>query len=117
VTETLVSKTKGRVLIPRLKTATSFPSRAVGLISRSSLPDDEAMYFPWSSSIHTCFMRFAIDCVFVDRQMRIKTIYHGVRPWRLAWPVGRGVFGVIEMASGNAERLGLQVGEELHVGA
>lgn len=117
MTATLISKTKGRVILPRLETAKTFLPRAVGLLSRSSLPADEGLLIERCSSIHTFFMRFPIDCVFVDRELRVKAIYADVRPWRFAWPVGRGAHAVIELASGTAERLGLQVGEELHVGA
>jgi uncharacterized membrane protein (UPF0127 family) len=61
-------------------------------------------------------MKFSIDCVFVDRKLRVKKIYRDVRPWRLVLPV-LGASSVIEMASGTAERLKINVGDQLHVGA
>lgn len=114
---TLTSKSRQTILVPRLDLARSFFSRGVGLLGRASLGPDQALWIePCSGGVHTWFMRFAIDCVFVDREGRILKIAHDVRPWRFVFPRGKAR-SVLELPAGAAKRLGLQVGEELHVGA
>jgi uncharacterized membrane protein (UPF0127 family) len=103
-------------LIPRLEVADTFATRGKGLLGRSTLATEEALWIHHCNSIHTFFMKFAIDCVFVDRNLKVKKVYHGVRPWRLVLPV-LGASSVIEMASGTAASLKINVGDQLHVGA
>lgn len=113
---TLTSKTRNIPLIRDLRIATRFWERGVGLLGRSGLGPEEALWIHRCSSIHTFFMAFAIDCVFVDRQLRVKRVFENVRPWRLIAPVW-GASSVIEFPAGAAKRLEIRVGEELHVGA
>ena len=112
----LRSKTRNTVLADRLDIADRFGARARGLLGRKGLGAGEALWIDPCNGIHTFFMMFAIDCVFVDRELRIKKIYSDVKPWRLI-PLVWGARSVFEMPSGAADRLGLKVGEELHVGA
>lgn len=98
----------------RLDKATSFKHRLLGLIGKREL-NDYGMYFPNCNWIHTFFMSVPIDVIYVDKKMKIKKIDHKLKPWRLAMPVF-AASSVIEIASGKASELKLQVGEELHVG-
>ncbi len=112
----LLNKTTNQTLIPRLEVADTFKTRGVGLLGRHSLASEEALWIHHCNSIHTFFMKFSIDCVFVDRNLKVRKIYHDVRPWSLVLPVF-GASSVIEMSSGVAQRLNINVGDQLHVGA
>lgn len=112
----LLNKTTQQVLIPRLEVADTFQTRGKGLLGRKSLATDQALWIPRCNSIHTFFMKFAIDCVFVDRHLKVRKVCHDVRPWRLVLPVW-GASSVVEMSSGTAQRLNINVGDQLHVGA
>ncbi len=60
------------------------------------------------------FMRFAIDAVFVDRDLRVVKMAHGLRPWvpvSTAWRAD----AVLELPAGTAARSGTQVGDVLRV--
>ncbi|MBO9667429.1 MAG: DUF192 domain-containing protein [Bdellovibrio sp.] len=103
-------------LIPNLEVATTFWTRGKGLLGRGSLPEDQALWIWHCNSIHTFFMKFAIDCVFVDKNLKVKAIYKDVKPWRLVLPVW-GAKSVIEMASGTSSKLKISVGDQLNVGA
>ena len=98
-----------------LKVAQSFGERAVGLLGHTNLESEQGMWIHRCNSIHTFFMRFAIDCVFVDRELRVVAIAENIQPWRLraAWTAD----SVFEMKAGQAKRLQIALGEELHVGA
>jgi hypothetical protein len=115
-TATLKSQTRQTELLPKVEVASRFLERGIGLLGRSKLGADEALWIHPCNNIHTFFMAFAIDCVFLDRELTVKRIVADVKPWRVIWPVW-GASSVIEMSAGTASRLGLQVGERLHVGA
>jgi uncharacterized membrane protein (UPF0127 family) len=62
-------------------------------------------------SIHTSFLRFAIDAVFLDREMTVVSIAHELKPWRLAGT--RKAKAVLELAAGECRRVGLKPGDRL----
>ena len=62
--------------------------------------------------IHTFFMRFAIDLVFLDRTNRIVRIVPAVKPWRITAPVF-GARACLEIGSGAAARNSTHVGDEI----
>lgn len=106
-----------QLLISNLRIADSMITRLRGLLGTQQLPADQALWIHRCNSIHTFFMKYAIDCVFLDREMVIKSIKSDVRPGRIVWPQW-GATTVVEMKSGVAvEQLGLRKGEKLHVGA
>lgn len=107
--------TTSEIIFEKLIRAESVISRMVGLLGRDHLASDEAMWITNCNSIHTFFMRFAIDCVFVDKKGQIKKIYHEVKPWKIAGPVW-GASAVVEMAAGQARSKNLSVGEVIECG-
>ena len=86
-------------------------SRMRGLLGRRDLPAGEGILLVPGGSVHTCFMRFAIDVVFLDRENRVVGTRSAVRPWRMAF--ARGAKKTLELASGEVQRLGLSRGEQL----
>ena len=84
-----------------------------GLLGRSSLEYGEALLLRPAGSIHTAFMRFPIDAVFLDADMRVLRIEPNLRPWRIA--AQRGARAVVELPAGAAETMGLAVGLTLGV--
>jgi uncharacterized membrane protein (UPF0127 family) len=60
------------------------------------------------------FMRFAIDAVFLDRDLRVLKIAADLKPWRAAGK--RGAKAVLEIPAGEAARRGLSVGDRLNAG-
>lgn len=112
----LENKTTNARLIGNLEVAKTFWTRGRGLLGRKDLAEDQALWIHRCNSIHTCFMQFSIDCVFVDKNLKVKAIYKDVKPWRLVPPVW-GASSVIEMASGVSSKLQINVGDQLYVGA
>ncbi|WP_432382445.1 DUF192 domain-containing protein [Duganella sp. P38] len=89
--------------------ARSFRQRLLGLLGRRALAPDEALLLLPCSNIHTAWMRFAIDVVFLDREGTILSVSPDVRPWRTAatWHA----HSCLELASGAAARHGLAPGQ------
>jgi len=107
----VVRKEDGTVVCARCVVADSAWTRTKGLLGKASLAEDEGILLRPGSSIHMFFMRFPIDAVFVDRELRVLRIAHDLRPWRLA--MKRGAKAVLELPAGRCERAGLVEGERL----
>ena len=86
-------------------------ARMRGLLGRAGLERGEGILLRPASSIHMWFMRFPIDAVFLDRENRVKKIAPRLAPWRLA--SCRGAKSVLELPAGEAERVGLEPGDEV----
>lgn len=109
MTGTLRRVGDGRVVCERCVVAETFWMRLRGLMGRASLPADEGILFRGTGEIHMFFMRFAIDAVFCDRELRVVKVVRGLKPWRLA--AARGASGVIELAAAAAD--GVEPGDQL----
>jgi uncharacterized membrane protein (UPF0127 family) len=101
----------GRTVCERCVLADTALARMKGLLGRKELPRDEGLMLRPASSVHTAFMRFPIDVVFLDRENRVAKIAENVRPWRTA--AARKARTVVELAAGEAGRRGLKVGDHV----
>jgi len=98
----------------RCEIADGFFSRMRGLLGRRNLPDEGCLLIRPAGSIHTFFMRFPIDALFLDKELRVLAVSSDLQPWRVAWRRGASV--VVEMAAGQALKRSVQVGEQLAFG-
>jgi uncharacterized membrane protein (UPF0127 family) len=89
-------------------------TRMRGLLGRSDLPSGQGILLRPASSVHMAFMRFAIDAVFLDRDLRVLKVAADLKPWRVA--SARGAKSVLEIRAGEAARRGLTAGDRLLVG-
>lgn len=96
----------------RCRVATTFGSRFVGLMGRAQLLPGNGLLLPGTSSVHTHFMRFPLDVVFLDPERRIVSIVNALRPWRLS--AAKAATSVLELAAGECRRLELEEGDILH---
>ena len=109
-TKLIVNLTRGQCLC--VGTLADRPlQRMRGLIGRSGLPAGEGMLLRPAPSIHTAFMRFPIDAVFLDRDLRVLDIVEQLRPWRTA--SRRRARAVLELAAGECARRGVEIGDRL----
>jgi uncharacterized membrane protein (UPF0127 family) len=95
----------------RCRVASSFASRFRGLMGAAQLPPGTGLLLPGTSSVHTHFMRFPIDVVFLDSERRVVSIVPALRPWRFA--KANSADSVLELAAGECDRLGLTAGTTL----
>ncbi len=101
----------GRVVCEHCRLAETPRTRMRGLLGRRELPPGEGILLRPASSIHTCFMRFPIDAVFLDRDLAVLAVAGPLKPWRAA---GRlGARAVLELPAGEASRRGVRVGDRL----
>jgi uncharacterized protein len=98
-----------RVVCERCQAADTFLTRLRGLLGKRALPQGEGLLLHPASSIHMFFMRFPIDAVFCDRDLRVLDVERGLRPWKTAGRKGAKI--VIELAEGAAA--GVEPGDRL----
>jgi len=82
-----------------------------GLLGRRSLARGEGLLLRPAGSVHTAFMRFPIDVVFLDKDMTVLHVAPAVRPWRAA--MTRGAKLVLELPAGECELRGIRPGVQL----
>jgi uncharacterized protein len=97
-------------LAPHARLASSYVSRFFGLMGRKAIEDGGGLLLAHSASIHSCFMRFRFDAIFVDRENRVTKVVPAMRQWWVAFG-GRGAKDVIELPAGTAERSSTQPGD------
>jgi uncharacterized membrane protein (UPF0127 family)/CheY-like chemotaxis protein len=101
----------GRIVCERVVVADRAHRRMRGLLGRKYLRQGEGMVLRPGWSIHTAFMRFPIDAVFLDADQVVIRVEHEVGPWRTV--SCRGAREVVEMAAGECRRRGLEVGDRV----
>ena len=106
----LEDTTAGAVLASSVEAAVDSTSRRRGLLGRTGLGDAALVIAP-CNAVHTLFMRFPIDVVFVDRTGRVLRIAASVPAWRMtaSW----SAFATIELAAGTVARIGTAAGHTL----
>src|SRR3984885_14909096 len=80
----VTNMTRGTVLATRLEAAHTGPARRKGLLGRDGLAAGEGLWISPCESVHTFFMRFAIDLVYLDRKLQVKKVRSSVGPWRVS---------------------------------
>ena len=133
----ITNLTTRAVLADRAELATGVLQRMIGLLNRSALGPGQALVFPRCNAIHTCFMRFPIDVLFLKtvqgsrlkvqgkvlepRTLNLEQSISGVvvraveclPPFRFAWAAGADT--VVELPVGAIARSGTKRGELLEI--
>lgn len=105
----------GRVVCESCAVAETPLTRLRGLLGKRSLAPGEGLLLRPSPSIHTFFMRFSIDVVFLDADLRVLRVVDSVKPWRAAGC--RRARAVLELGAGEASARGISPGEQLRLDA
>lgn len=111
----LKNLSKQNVIVENVIEAKSYWSRLVGLLKYKSLDRSSSLWLLPCNNIHTFFMRFPIDAVFVDRKLVVQAVYEDLKPGRVIWHVWKA-HSAFEMNSGVAKAMNVQKGDQLHVG-
>ena len=85
--------------------------RMRGLLGRDALEHGHGLLIPKTGSVHMFFMRFPIDAVFLDKELRVRRVVADLQPWRIA--ASRGARSVLELPAGAAAAAGIGVGRRL----
>lgn len=113
---TILIKEKTNKKINNLKFADTFFSRFKGLMFKKKLDyvlvlKPAHMKSKRASAIHTCFMRIAIDIVFLDENKEVFEIAT-LKPWKFHSPK-KGASYILEMKKGSVEKYKIAIGDKL----
>jgi uncharacterized membrane protein (UPF0127 family) len=101
----------GEVVCERCLVADSPWSRMRGLLGRRGLESGEGLLLRPAGSVHTFFMRFPIDVVFLSRDGEVLKVAGALPAWRTAG--ARRAKAALELAADEAERREIRVGTRL----
>jgi uncharacterized membrane protein (UPF0127 family) len=101
----------GLMLAVEIEPAFDSKSRNRGLLGRTGMDDGSALILAPCSSIHTFFMRFAIDVLFVKKDGRVVKMYSALPAWRIAFALS--AFAAIELPAGAAAAADTRSGDTL----
>jgi len=107
----LTSADRPSVVIAHVLRTTNPWERLRGLLARPPLAHAHAPLLDPCASVHTFFMRYPIDVVYLDRDFVATKLVLALKPWRMS--AARGSSMTLELAAGSALKLGLQVEQAL----
>lgn len=105
------NETRDAILATAAEVADTSAKRRVGLLKKEKLAPGEGLWITPCESVHTFFMKFAIDLVYLDRKKRVRKVRHAVPPWRISGCLA--AHSVLELPVGTAASSGTQPGDQL----
>lgn len=106
------NETRGKLLADRAEEARSAYQRLQGLLGRKTFAIGEGLHIAPCNSIHTFFMHFAIDALFLDREGKVVKLLDAMPPWRASGIYFRA-HSVLELPAGVAAASGTVEGDVL----
>ena len=103
--------TRNTVLATHMEVADIAAKRSKGLLGRERLSPGEGLWILPCESVHTFWMQFPIDLIYLDRKKRIRKLRGEVRPWRLSACLT--AHSVLELPSGTIRETQTQLGDTL----
>jgi uncharacterized membrane protein (UPF0127 family) len=107
-----IETTDGRLLC-KARVADAIGTRGIGLLTTKSLAPEEGLLIKPCTSVHTWFMRYTIDVVYLTSEGAVVKATT-LKPWRFSFG-GKGSKNTLELAAGRAQELGLKAGDELRL--
>lgn len=105
---------RGATVAASAEIASSLIERGRGLLGRKGIPEGGGLLIVPCNSIHSFFMRFPFDAVFLDREWRVLHLIHEMKPWRLSRIVRRS-HAVLELPPGVVRAAALEPGDRLEL--
>jgi len=107
-------RASGQCLAEEVTLANTFFKRLRGLMFRRRLAEAEALWLRPCNGVHTFWMLFSIDVIFLDQQLRIVKLVENMRPFRVTSPKFVAS-SVVEMPARTISRASLKVGDQLEI--
>jgi uncharacterized membrane protein (UPF0127 family) len=108
----LYNESKKSMVVNNLKIAKTFKERFWGLMFKKRIDGNEGLMLLGCNAIHTCFMRFRIDVVFMDINYSVIGIKERVKPWQLSGFVSKAYIA-LELPEGTVDKKCISIGDIL----
>jgi uncharacterized membrane protein (UPF0127 family) len=109
----LRNHTRQQIVAERLEAAIDSPSRRKGLLGRSGLAAGAGLVLAPCRGIHTAFMQFPIDVIFVRRDGSIARVIERLQPWRVG--VSPFAYATVELPAGTVHHTATRAGDILQL--
>ena len=103
--------TRQSLLADRAGRAETPAQKNRGLLKHASLEPGDGLWIKGTNAVHTFFMKFPIDLVYLNRRLEVVKVRHAVPAWRLSWAMKAN--SVLELPAGTAQATGTQPGDRL----
>lgn len=103
--------TRKTQLATSMEVAGTGSTRSKGLLGRKSLEPGQALWIIPCEAVHTFWMQFAIDLVYIDKKYRVRKVRSAVPPWRISGCIS--AHSVIELPAGIVHQTETQPGDML----
>jgi uncharacterized protein len=107
------NQTRNTVLADAAEVADTSAKRRTGLLKHDRLEPGQGLWIVPCESVHTFFMKFAIDLVYLDRRRKVRKVRHRVAPWRLSACLT--AHSILELPAGSVEATGTRPGDQLEI--
>ena len=107
------NRTRNTILADAAEVADTSEKRRTGLLKHERLDPGQGLWIVPCESVHSFFMKFAIDLVYLDRNSRVRKIRHRMVPWRVSACLS--AHSIIELPAGAVAASGTQAGDQLEM--
>lgn len=111
---TLINLETNTILLENLQIADNFIKRSVGFMGRKHPEVEEGIIITPCSWIHTCFMKFDIDVIFLDNSWRVIRIVKGLKPFKIDQRVRNSIY-VIEIPTNFGVADKIRINDQLKI--
>ena len=105
--------TRNTVLADSAEVADTSAKRRTGLLKHDRLEPGQGLWIVPCESVHSFFMKFAIDLVYLDRQHKVRKVRHNMAPWRVSACLT--AHSILELPAGAVAATGTQAGDQLQI--
>ena len=105
------NQTRNTILGEAVEIADTSEKRRVGLLKHARLEPGTGLWIVPCESVHTFFMKFPIDLVYLDKRRKVRKVRHAVPAWRLSACLT--AHSILELPAGTAEESGTLPGDAL----
>jgi uncharacterized membrane protein (UPF0127 family) len=109
----VVNITRNTEVATHAEVAASGIKRSKGLLGRKSLSRGGGMWILPCEAVHTFFMQFPLDLIYLDRNHCVKKVRSSVSPWRVS--ACFSAHSVLELPSGTIRESQTQVGDSIEI--
>ena len=106
------NSSKNIIISDDAKVAKTFFSRSLGLIPKKKLKKEECLIIKPCCSVHTFFMNFPIDVLFINNENKVIAAYENVKPWKIL-PIHLSSKKVLELPSGSIQTKSITLSDEI----
>ena len=110
----IINKNNNKLLASKVIMADTFMTRLKGLMFKKNLEKDTAMLIHPCNSVHTFFMKFSLDILFISKEYEVIYVIENMLPGKTS-PLIRKAMGVLEFTSGTIEKTNTKKGDFLNV--